>query len=161
MNCEEARAMLELILDGEAPGGKPGELEAHLAGCEACRRYKAELYALDKILDSYETPKISKDLASRVSSRARAFSSVLPMRRWALAYALAACLLIVIAFGGLLDNRPPKETGSSPAPVLVAAREVPDQEIIKDLDLYENAELLENFELCADLDVLEDLEESH
>jgi predicted anti-sigma-YlaC factor YlaD len=183
MNCEEVMEMLELLVDGEAPTGDslrtrreapddasvgaPDTLEAHLAGCEACRRYNAELHSLDTILDSYEAPKVSKEFASRVSSRTREISSF-PIRRWALTSALAAGLLIVIAFGGVFDGSPPVETGSSVETgsgagprLLIAAREVTDQQIIEELDLYENADLLEDMDLCADLDVLEDLEESN
>ena len=40
MDCTIAQEALSALLDGEDPGGEPGGLEDHLAGCHACRAWR-------------------------------------------------------------------------------------------------------------------------
>jgi len=46
MNCGEARLLLDDLLDGTIAGDRRRALEAHLAGCEACRSEAEGLRAL-------------------------------------------------------------------------------------------------------------------
>jgi predicted anti-sigma-YlaC factor YlaD len=41
MDCERCRTALSAELDGEAPGAPAASVEAHLAGCAACREFAA------------------------------------------------------------------------------------------------------------------------
>lgn len=48
MECERWRDALSARLDGEDLGVDPGLLDAHVAGCAACRQHEAALFALHR-----------------------------------------------------------------------------------------------------------------
>jgi anti-sigma factor RsiW len=50
MNCEEATNLISARLDGELDAESIAPLDAHLAGCEECRRTQAELEIQDASL---------------------------------------------------------------------------------------------------------------
>jgi len=50
MNCQQCRPLIGAHLDGELAPGQAEAVASHLAGCEACRRERAELAALKENL---------------------------------------------------------------------------------------------------------------
>jgi len=119
MDCRELSAIAEAYLDGEVAAGSRGEIEAHLAGCAACRAELAERHRfalrLKASLPYHEAPaglgqRLSAALAAGPPDRAPIRQSArrsgeTPWR----ALALAASFLLAMLFsGGLgyLASRP-------------------------------------------------------
>jgi len=48
MECDRAREAISARIDGEDPGVPDGVLEAHLAGCDACRAWQQRAHALTR-----------------------------------------------------------------------------------------------------------------
>lgn len=48
MECDRAREAISARIDGEDPGVPDGALEAHLAGCDACRAWQQRAHALTR-----------------------------------------------------------------------------------------------------------------
>jgi predicted anti-sigma-YlaC factor YlaD len=65
MDCEQIRTALSARLDGEDPGIPAGALDAHLAGCAACRAWREETAVLHRALRVTPAPTVP-DLSSRV-----------------------------------------------------------------------------------------------
>jgi hypothetical protein len=84
MSCEAARLAI-----GADPGASSPELEAHLAGCQACRQFRDEMRALDSdIRRALEQP---PQLARR-----RVRRPVFAWQQWAMAASvLVACFAVV------------------------------------------------------------------
>jgi anti-sigma factor RsiW len=100
MTCDAARELLHPYLDGELDRAAVGEIEAHLAGCAACR---SELASLEQLRASirqaprYQAPRALREqlrslheLATPAQQPAR---SVTTPWRWSMAAAL------LVAFG--------------------------------------------------------------
>jgi Putative zinc-finger len=65
VSCREAMADLSAAADGELTPDRAGTLEAHLAGCPACRAFQARLAALRRLL-RFEPVGAVPDVAPRV-----------------------------------------------------------------------------------------------
>jgi Protein of unknown function (DUF3379) len=82
VNCDEAR-----LLIGADPHAALAELEAHLAGCPGCARFRDEMRTLDAhIRRAMEQP----------PQGARARRPALPWRQWAMAASVALATLAII-----------------------------------------------------------------
>jgi anti-sigma factor RsiW len=115
MECQKIQEQLSAWLDGELAEATGAAMEAHLAGCEACRREWLSLTALDAALGNLTAP-APTGLAEKVLLRVRR-----PRRRqvWQ-SVALAACLVLGIALGGTMARgfygaAAPNETGAEVA----------------------------------------------
>ncbi|MEU4167137.1 anti-sigma factor [Streptomyces sp. NPDC026665] len=80
--------------------------ENHLAGCAACRDEVAELSEVTLRLassqDATPSPELRRDVLERIAhTRQERPARVLPVRRRALRMALAACLALAAALGGV------------------------------------------------------------
>ncbi|HEU0108097.1 MAG TPA: hypothetical protein VFT38_18070, partial [Vicinamibacteria bacterium] len=107
MRCERYEQDLTV---GAAGGAIRSDLEAHLAGCAACRERLAEKQArlghIDRVLTSQLDVEPSAGLRHRVISRvARAESERRRMAPWAAAAALAAGLVVAL-LAGAFPHRP-------------------------------------------------------
>jgi len=72
MRCQEARVLISARLDGELSQQEERELDAHLAGCPACRELAEDLSALRLSLEALEDEPAPAGLASRVMEQIRA-----------------------------------------------------------------------------------------
>ncbi|GIU90102.1 MAG: membrane protein [Acidimicrobiia bacterium] len=68
MTCEQARASLSAVLDGEAAPGASVRLEAHLRTCAACRAYERDLAALHRLVRVTAAPTVP-DLTAAILAR--------------------------------------------------------------------------------------------
>ena len=48
MECDRAREAISARIDGEDPGVPDGALDAHLAGCDACRGWQQRAHVLTR-----------------------------------------------------------------------------------------------------------------
>jgi len=67
--------MAELLLDAAAT---PPQLQAHLDGCEACRRELEELRATMTLLDAWEAPEPDPYFLTRLQARCREARAATP-----------------------------------------------------------------------------------
>jgi predicted anti-sigma-YlaC factor YlaD len=91
MECERAREAISALIDGEDPGVPDGALDAHLAGCAACRGWQQRAHVLTRrarLGGSF----LDHDLAGQVLAAV----PVAPARR-RLRLGLRAALLVVAA----------------------------------------------------------------
>src|SRR5487761_19814 len=65
MGCDRAREAISARIDGEDPGVPDGALEAHLAGCEACRRWQQRAHVMTRHA-RLGGPFLDHDLSDRV-----------------------------------------------------------------------------------------------
>src|SRR5881275_2992451 len=103
MNCSDVQVWLQGRLDGE-PVAERAPLEAHLAGCPACRELLAAAERLTTGLRLRQPPAPPAELTERIVGRLRAGAR--RARRLAVGLALAASLLVAV---GLVarGRRPP------------------------------------------------------
>ena len=92
-DCAEARQSISLRLDAELNPLQDAVLEAHLAGCAACRRHAEELTALTAALRGAAL--VNPDL--RPSLAARRFAYRRPSAAAAAAATAAAAALAIVA----------------------------------------------------------------
>ncbi|MGD9497224.1 MAG: zf-HC2 domain-containing protein [Armatimonadota bacterium] len=100
LDCDAAREMIHLRLDGELSGEQAELLGAHLASCGSCRAFEAELGRIDAALrEGLAAAELSVELAPRVRARLaprpqvrRAWATWLPA---AAAFVLAALGVVV------------------------------------------------------------------
>ena len=109
MTCERVQQLLDDFVDGLLPEGDRSRLEAHLTGCDSCRRDLAALQALlDNAADLPAEIDPSKDLWSAVKSQigeersAPSRFSFFNRPKYALA---AAALFVLVTAGSLLLPR--------------------------------------------------------
>lgn len=102
LSCEEALEQMSQALDGPLTGEERGELEAHLAGCPACRTDWAALRELHQAMGELEETPAPEGFADLVMERVREESApakVVPLWRrpqWRAAAGLAACAVICV-----------------------------------------------------------------
>jgi predicted anti-sigma-YlaC factor YlaD len=65
MECDRAREAISARIDGEDPGVPDGALEAHLAGCQACRDWEQRAHVLTRRA-RLGGPFLDRDLSGRV-----------------------------------------------------------------------------------------------
>lgn len=65
-NCEEILIALMAVFDGETTGFAPEQLNAHLAGCENCRREIGQMQSAFALLKAQERLEHDADLWSAI-----------------------------------------------------------------------------------------------
>jgi len=65
MECDRAREAISARIDGEDPGVPAGVLEAHLAGCQACRDWQQRAHVMTRRA-RLGGPFLDRDLSGRV-----------------------------------------------------------------------------------------------
>lgn len=66
MNCDEARRLIDLKLDGELDPSGVQRLTRHLDGCERCRRDHALLHRIERAIESISIERAPAYLTSAV-----------------------------------------------------------------------------------------------
>ena len=137
-NWDEQRERLSAYADGELPATEAQHMEAHLAGCESCRRELAELRQIRALLRALPAPRLSRSftlpvtgpvpVAAAVARRERELRSRSPVVaravQWMGGVAAAAGLALVLGsalagFGGHSNAstaRMPPASGAYHAP---------------------------------------------
>ncbi|MBI2944349.1 MAG: FecR domain-containing protein [Candidatus Wallbacteria bacterium] len=137
MSCERYRTALAERADGESPGTPGSELEAHLAGCDGCRR---ELEALRRAVEtlradiSVEPPEsMTRSVMERVRAEARPVPRVgkqggsaswVPADWWRFATGLAVGAVATVAALWLGGDRPGQGVAPQSAPVVTRVPDV-------------------------------------
>lgn len=105
MKCEECREKLSVYLDGAAEDA--AEIEAHLAGCAACRKEKEILEEMMAALNSLPDEELPEgyhaELMQKLQAEAAPNVAPFPKKkkpRWRQMSMIAAAALIVVAVGG-------------------------------------------------------------
>ncbi len=155
MRCNKARKDLTAFLDGELDEKTRAGIEAHLAGCSACRWEREALEKVRDAMESVEAPTLGFPVsAEAILDRARAGSRASGSKQregrgWRVldlpvglrpGVAVATGVLLVAAVWGISFLR------SVPLPT--------DQDVL----MVEKMELFENLDLIRHLSLLEGLE---
>ena len=96
---EHPRDLLSAYLDGEVTGAERAAVEAHLAGCPACREHLLSLRALASAVRDQPVPPVPEGLEERIGRRVDA-ATVVPFRR---RFAVPATIAATIAAVGLVS----------------------------------------------------------
>ena len=72
MNCKKGCEMSAGLLCGELKDGEKAELQAHLNGCEACRKELELLSKSWQALDSFKVPTLGREFEDSLMARIRA-----------------------------------------------------------------------------------------
>jgi predicted anti-sigma-YlaC factor YlaD len=74
MECETAREAISAVLDGEEPGGGPGDVDQHLAECAACREWRDAAHRVTRQarLGIAQPPRRTREVAAAVLASVRA-----------------------------------------------------------------------------------------
>lgn len=103
MTCHGNEDWINRFLDGELAPEEGARFEEHLAGCAACRRELDQMRGLFAVLGSLEAQPAPGGMAEAVLARAPRPSAP-PWFRWVLAAQAAATgMLLVLAYGRLVD----------------------------------------------------------
>jgi hypothetical protein len=151
----DAKLALLLLDPAATPDALPAKVQAHLAGCDRCRRELAELRATMDLLDTWKTPEPNPYFLTRLDARLREEREAEPAGWWAtlrarLAFqqvahirplaAMAFTVVLLVGGGtylGMTDWNHPMET---PRPTAV----------VSDLQTMEsNAQLLDQLEALS------------
>ncbi len=121
MNCIEARAKIQVLLDGELSSRERRELGAHLVGCAACARHERSLDAMAETAAALPAsiepprdlwPEIDRRIDALEHERSAPATTRRPLRPW-MQVAAAAVLFASLTGGGLLLLR--RVTGVEPS----------------------------------------------
>ncbi|MHB9108750.1 MAG: anti-sigma factor family protein [Armatimonadota bacterium] len=101
--CEDIQTWLSAYLDGEVTARRREAIEAHLAGCDACRQELASLCQVSACLQVWQAPEARPELSARFAERLAA-KTTKPETRWlagpwlraAGVAGLAACLMVAV-----------------------------------------------------------------
>jgi len=69
MNCSRYVADFSIFLDGNAPEDELRDFEAHLAECDACRRYRQVVEQGSEVLRALPWPELTEDFGPRLQHR--------------------------------------------------------------------------------------------
>jgi len=69
MDCSDLIDRFSDYLDGSGPSGELRAMEAHLAGCDSCRRYKAVLEHGSSLVRSLPKAELREDFGPRLQHR--------------------------------------------------------------------------------------------
>ncbi len=140
MRCRRIREQLDAYLAG-APHGLPmpdrNRVDAHLAGCAACRRERSRRRALGELLAAAPVPPVPEGFSGRVLARAKALprgaeprQAALPgfgahaWRRVRLLAGAASALAAGLALGAFLGNDVWRASSAHPQPAEVRQADV-------------------------------------
>ena len=97
MEHDEARMLASARVDGELDPARFAELDEHLTICEACRTFAAALQQLSVLAAALPREHAPNDLTRRVrAGMAQPRPHATPVRRWRLAPALAAAIVVAL-----------------------------------------------------------------
>lgn len=114
MSCQDAAPLLQELVDGALPPAAMAQLNAHLAGCPACRQAYEELASIAHVLGAEPLTPPARDLAPAIAAQAlaaRAAAGAMPgWLRGVAALILCSCFMaaaaLVWALGSLCLGRP-------------------------------------------------------
>jgi predicted anti-sigma-YlaC factor YlaD len=117
MNCGLAREAISALLDGESSPLEPAQLEAHLAGCAACRSWRERAHAVTRrarLAAAAPAPLPDSALLSAMQASDR-------RRSWWRSLAAVRVALVLVALAQLAFSLPDLLSGSyRGAPIHVA-----------------------------------------
>ncbi len=96
MDCERAKTLMMAMLGGASVDADRRAFEAHLAGCESCRREFQSHRFVDALVSSALAGRRFDDLVGPISNACRRRVLRLPIFRAAGAVAVAAALLLLL-----------------------------------------------------------------
>jgi anti-sigma factor RsiW len=154
VKCEDVEKGLIAYADEVAAPAERRAVEAHLAGCDACRMRVAEFRAVSNLLGELPAIEPSFGFDARVRQRVAAepqpgwFAWLVPQARLALSAAMLVALTALMV--KLPGNRtePPAPVASTVAPA--AASSDQDFDAIKDLGVLENYDVLTKFDAMSE-----------
>lgn len=165
MDCSELIASFTDYIDGSAPSHTVRAMEAHLAHCDSCRRYKVVLEHGSSLLQSLPPAELREDFVPRLQHRlynvqeGRSSSDQATSGAPALTVLGIAVLLTAVAWAPMLRasaplvqlepivvDRAPQRLQFAPAgPVRMLSPVPQDKEL--DIDLWDDARLYEYSQL--------------
>jgi len=104
--CEEYAALLDMYVDGFCTDEEAAQVRKHLAECEACRLYVAQILQMKEAFPDAEEEEVPDGFAEGVMTaiRAKAAPQKKRMKTWQRTLLqMAACMAIVIALGPLSE----------------------------------------------------------
>jgi anti-sigma factor RsiW len=105
--CEEYAALLDMYVDGFCTDEESAQVREHLAECEACRMYVAQILQMKEAFPDAEETEVPEGFAESVMKAVRASAEPRKkrMRPWQKTLLqMAACLAVVIALGPLSER---------------------------------------------------------
>lgn len=105
--CEEYAALLDMYVDGFCTDEETAQVRKHLAECEACRMYVAQILQMKEAFPDAEEEEVPDGFAEGVMTaiRAEAAPRKKRMKTWQRTLLqMAACMAIVIALGPLSER---------------------------------------------------------
>lgn len=128
MDCEQAVEAISAALDGELSEEEQAGLDAHLAGCPACRALAEDFGSLSAAMDGWEEDPpagLAGDILAAVAAEG-APEKIVPIstgkkRNWTAWGSLAAVLALAVCLGGLFSR--PDLSINSPSLVQMASPE--------------------------------------
>lgn len=105
MHCERCRIALSALLDGEDPGVDATAVDAHLAGCVACRaqeRRLADLHRLTRVRQAEAVPDLSAAIMASLAPNTNPHDAVLGWLRSGIVF--IGVLLVGLSTALLLAN---------------------------------------------------------
>lgn len=149
MKCEDISKHLIAYLDMRMDSAERREVEAHLAGCSACRTRAEEFRSVGKMLGELPAIESSFGFDARVRQRVAAeprsswFAWFAPQARLALSAAMLVALTVWIA-------KMPASHHGTPSPIAANVSSDQDFDAIKDLGVLENYEVLTKFDALSE-----------
>ncbi len=147
MSCSRMEKQMLPFVDGRLKVSEQREVEAHLAGCAACRVRVNEFRAVSGLLD--ELPQIEPSGAFDARVRARVAAEPVKQSWWAVfapspraAFAASLLLLATIWIGSRPGNVNVPNGGPNGPTALIDPNDLP---------------VLENYDILANFEPLEDL----
>ncbi len=154
MNCERLLTELDSYLDGDLSAEQRGQLEAHLAECEACRALVAEAQTVQEALREIPVPPMRPGFAGQAIKRATEHHS--HHRRGFIAgfsSALAASVLLALFIGKILPNMGSSPDSGVTPPVVISLQQPQTVNLVFDVaTAMENATL--SIELPDNVEVI-------
>jgi anti-sigma factor RsiW len=155
MKCEDVEKGLFAYADGRATAAERHGVEAHLAGCAACRARVEEFRSVSALLGEVPAIEPSFGFDARVRQRVADeprpswFAWFVPQTRLALSAAMLVALTVVLL--KLPPNRTPQPTPGVPQTATAASSSDQDFEAVKDLGVLENYDVVTNLDALSQL----------
>ena len=100
LSCDDVRIEISARLDDEVDAGTAAAIDAHLAGCAACREYEDSLRSMKRAVALQAAPAVP-DITAAVMTRVhRTIAERTAERRSLLRTAVAAALITLLVFAG-------------------------------------------------------------